>query len=306
MKLKYGVVGTGALGGFYGGKLAKAGHDVHFLLRSDFEHVKEQGLKVDSVDGDFLLQPIACYNSAQDMPVCDVVLVCMKTTGNHLLPELLKPIIHEQSLVILVQNGLGIEERLAQEVPQVSVAGGIAFICAHKVGPGHVNHLDLGRLILGLHTSTGNKLLQQCQQDFEQAGVPAQLAENLGYIRWQKLVWNVPFNGLAVVLNTTTDQLMKQKETRELAHEMMHEVIFGAKNCGYDLDPDFADKMIRTTEKMTPYAPSMKLDFDNRRAMEIESIYTSPVQAARQAGFEMKKVAMLESQLRFIASQIEN
>ncbi len=214
MKLKYGVVGTGALGGFYGGKLAKAGHDVHFLLRSDFEHVKEQGLKVDSVDGDFLLQPVACYNSAQDMPVCDVVLVCMKTTGNHLLPELLNPIIHEQSLVILVQNGLGIEERLAQEVPHASVAGGIAFICAHKVGPGHVNHLDLGRLILGLHTSTGNKLLQQCQQDFEPAGVPAQLAENLGYIRWQKLVWNVPFNGLAVVLNTTTDQLMKQKETR--------------------------------------------------------------------------------------------
>ena len=304
MGLKYGIIGTGALGGFYGGKLAKAGADVHFLLRSDFKEVAGNGLRVDSVNGDFHLKLVSCYSSVNEMPVCDVVLVCLKTTNNHLLPQLLKPIVHSESLIVLIQNGLGVEEELAKFMPQLNIAGGLAFICSHKVGPGHIQHLDLGKLVLGMHSPNGQEMLSQVCADFEQADVPASLSDNLGLSRWQKLVWNVPFNGLAVVLNTTTDKLMEHEHTRELAHEMMLEVIRAARQCGYLLDEDFARTMITTTIKMKPYAPSMKLDFDNRRAMEIETIYSRPVHAAKAAGFEMSKVAMLEKQLRFIESQM--
>lgn len=302
MGLKYGVIGTGALGGFYGGKLARAGEEVHFLLRSDYHHVLQNGLRVESVAGDFLLPSVSCYPSVANMPSCDVILVCLKTTNNKLLPDLLRPVTHENSLVILIQNGLGMEEELAAQMPELSIAGGMAFICSHKAGPGYIQHLDLGRLVIGLHTTTGQTFLEQCCSDFERAGVPAKLAANLGYARWQKLVWNVPFNGMTVVLNTTTDQLMNNKATRQLAYDMMLEVIEGARQCGYDLDVDFAQKMMITTEKMTPYAPSMKLDFDNRRLMEVQTIYSNPVKMAREAGFEMKKVQTLERQLRFIES----
>ncbi|MBV5312359.1 MAG: putative 2-dehydropantoate 2-reductase [Prolixibacteraceae bacterium] len=300
MAIRYGVVGTGALGGFYGGKLVRAGQEVHFLFRSDFEFVKKNGLQVDSVKGDFHLPEINAYHTTRQMPVCDVILVCLKTTGNHLLPELIKPLLHSESIVVLLQNGLGLEEDLFAQLPGIQIAGGLAFICSNKVGPGHINHLDYGKLILGSYNVARNTNLEQIVHDFQQADIHAELAPDLSFARWQKLVWNIPFNGMTVVLNTTTDRLMADENTRELSRELMLEVIHGANQCGVPLKESLAQQMIDMTIKMKPYAPSMKLDFDFRRPMEIEYIYSKPIQTAREAGFEMHKVAMLEKQLRFI------
>jgi len=304
MKLKYGVIGTGALGGYYGGLLARAGKEVHFLFNRDYEYVKENGLRVDSVNGDFLLKKVNAWNSAEEMPVCDVVLVCLKTTGNDLLEKLLPPVIHQNTLVVMIQNGLGIEENLEKMLPEAKIAGGLAFICSQKVGPGHIQHLDLGKLILGSYKTDQPEVLAQVDKDFKDAGVPCQLSDDLYFSRWQKLVWNIPFNGMTVVLNATTDQLMSNESTRELAHEMMLEVIRGANQCGVSLEEKYAREMVEMTAGMKPYAPSMKLDYDSRRPMEIEAIYSRPVAGAAKAGFEMKKVAMLEKQLQFIQSRM--
>ncbi len=301
MNLKYAVIGTGAIGGYFGGKLAQAGGEVHFLFRSDYKVVKEKGLQINSVNGDFLINPVNAYQSTQDMPICDVVLVGLKTTANDLLPELLKPILHKNSLVVLIQNGLGVEEKLADFFPNVGIAGGMAFICSQKNSPGVISHLDYGQLNLGLYQGDA-KLLKQVSTDFLEAGVKINVAENLGYARWQKLLWNVPFNGMCVVLNTNTEKLMENEATRELSKNIMFEVIQAARKCGYDLSDELPDKMIKMTMQMKPYAPSMKLDFDNKRPLEIEAIYSAPILAARKAGYEMKKVTMLEQQLKFIGA----
>lgn len=305
MSLKYAVIGTGALGGYYGGRLAHSGKDVHFLFNSDFVHVRENGLRVDSVNENFHLSSLNAYRLTSQMPPCDVVLVCLKTTNNHLLAQMLAPLLHENSLVILIQNGLGLEQQLEKELPKVQIAGGLAFICSNKIGPGHINHLDLGKLILGAYKLNQPELLHKVCADFQEAGVPCSLSDDLSFSRWQKLVWNVPFNGMTVVLNTTTDQIMANDATRSLALQMMLEVTEAANHCGVKLDPVFAHKMIEMTARMTPYAPSMKLDFDYKRPMEIEAIYSNPIREAANAGFEMKQVAMLEKQLRFIQSKQE-
>jgi 2-dehydropantoate 2-reductase len=300
MAIKYGVIGTGALGGFYGGMLARSGKEVHFLFRSDYEYVQQHGLRVDSVNGNFYLPKVSAYQQTQQMHTCDVVLVCLKTTGNRHLPELIKPMLHPGSVVILLQNGLGLEEELASQLPDAQIAGGLAFICSNKVGPGHIHHLDYGKLVIGSFNVTGPEVLKQVIADFQSAGVHAEFSPDLRMARWQKLVWNVPFNGMTVVLNTTTDRLMANENTRELSRELMLEVIHGANCCGVPLKESLAQQMIDMTLKMKPYAPSMKLDFDFRRPMEIEYIYSKPIETARNAGFEMHKIAMLEKQLRFI------
>jgi 2-dehydropantoate 2-reductase len=298
--LRYGVIGTGGLGGYYGGRLAHSGRDVHFLLNSDYEHVRMNGLQVDSVNGDFRLDQVSAYRTTTGMPRCDVLLVCLKTTHNHLLPAILPPVIRPGSVVIMIQNGLGIEEELYCRMPHLNIAGGLAFIGAGKTGPGHITHLDLGSLVLGGYNLGTIKILQQVCDDFQVAGVPCSISENLDASRWQKLVWNVPFNGMSVVLNTTTDQIVSNPSTRQLALEMMLEVIYAANHCGVSMNEGLAARMMEMTDGMVPYAPSMKLDYDFDRPMEIDAIYTRPVQRAAQAGFEMKAVAMLEKQLRFI------
>jgi 2-dehydropantoate 2-reductase len=300
MALRYGVIGTGALGGFYGGMLARAGQEVHFLFRSDFEHVRIYGLQVDSVNGDFHLPEVNAYHDSQKMPVCDVILVCLKTTGNHLLPELLRPLLHPKSVVVMLQNGLSVEEDLSAQLPDLQIAGGLAFICSNKVGPGHIQHLDYGKLIIGSYNIQNPEILNRVIADFQAAGIHTELSPDLRQSRWQKLVWNIPFSGMTVVLNTSTDLLMDNEFTRELSKEIIIEVIHAANHCGALLPESLAQQMIDMTMKMKPYAPSMKLDFDFHRPMEIEYIYSKPIQKAKEAGFVMHKVSMLEKQLRFI------
>lgn len=304
MKLKYAVIGSGALGGFYGGKLARNGNDVYFLFHSDYEFVAQHGLQIDSVNGNFHLHHINAYRSAADMPVADVVLVCLKTTNNHLLKTLLPPLLHRDSVVVLIQNGLGIEQDVAADFPLQPIAGGLAFICSNKTGDGHISHLDYGRLNLGIYQGDVASVMSQIRKDFTEAGVPAEIAPDLMTARWQKLVWNIPYNGMTVVLNTTTDRLMTTLATRKLSYELMQEVIHGAHACGIEVKESFADKMMELTDSMTPYAPSMKLDYDFNRPLEIEYIYTRPVKTAMQAGYHMQKVSMLEAQLQFIQASM--
>jgi len=306
MAIRYGIIGTGALGGFYGGMLAKAGREVHFLFRSDYEHVRKNGLRIDSVNGNFHLPEVNAYQNSQDMPLCDVILVCLKTTGNHHLPELIKPILHPGSVVVLLQNGLGLEEDLSAQLPGVSIAGGLAFICSNKVDPGHILHLDYGKLIVGSYNVPNLEILKKLIADLQSAGIQSELSPDLKFSRWQKLVWNIPFNGMTVVLNTTTDRLMDNEQTRELSKELMLEVIHGANACGVPLKESLSQQMIDMTIQMKPYAPSMKMDFDHHRAMEIEYIYSKPIETARKAGFEMHKISMLEKQLRFIQAHLSD
>ena len=97
--MKYAIIGTGAIGGYYGARLAQSGQEVHFLLHSDFDYVKEHGLQVDSCDGSFHLDHVNAYRSTSDMPAVDVVLVCLKTINNHLLDTLLPPLLGNNPVV---------------------------------------------------------------------------------------------------------------------------------------------------------------------------------------------------------------
>lgn len=302
MKLSYAVVGTGAVGGFYGGMLAKAGHEVHFLFHNDCDYVARNGLKVDSVTGNFHVQGIKAYPSTDQMPACDVVLVCIKTTNNGILKEILPPLLHPETCVVMLQNGLNMERELSASFPDLFVAGAMAFICSYKAGKGHVVHLDYGKLTIGSFFRGNEDLLRKVCADFQEAGVPAEYSDNLLKSRWKKLVWNIPYNGLCVVLNATTEQLMNCRESCDLIRDLMVEVIGAANACGAGIRDDFATKMLDATRVMKPYAPSMKLDFDFKRPLEIPAIYSAPLAEARIHSFNMPKVAVLERQLWFLQS----
>lgn len=300
--MNYTVIGTGAIGGYYGGKLMKAGRQVHFLLHSDYEYVKEHGLQIDSCDGDFHLDDVKAYNDTKQMPKADVVLVGLKSINNHLLKDMLTLIIDSQTTVVLIQNGIGLEADLQAEFPDLQIVAGLAFICSGKVGPGRISHQCYGSINLGNY-SCPEERFHQILTDFQEAGIEAAEVPYLE-ARWKKAVWNMPFNGMTVALNTSTDKLLKNPSTRQLIYDQMMEVIGAANALGISaLTSEFADKMMEMTDAMVSYSPSMKLDFDNHRRMEIPYLYTRPIAEAKKVGFDMPKLAMLEAELIFIQSQ---
>ena len=299
-KLRYGVIGTGAIGGYYGARLAQSGQEVHFLLRSDYEYVKANGLQVDSCDGSFHLDQPLVYCSTQDMPQCDVVLVCLKSINNQKLQTLLPPLLKEDTLVVLIQNGIGVEQDVEQQFPGIQLAAGLAFICSAKTEPGRVNHQCYGQINLGNYSCKDEGRVEQVLADFNAAGVTAGLVE-YHEARWKKAVWNMPFNGMTVALKTQTNLLLQHPATRQLIYEQMMEVIGAAQHLGVkNLDESFAQKMLEMTDAMTPYSPSMRLDYDFHRRMEIYYLYTRPIQIAREAGYTMPKLEMLEAELKFL------
>lgn len=302
---RYGIIGTGAIGGYYGGRLQKAGYDVHFLARSDYRQIQAQGLLVDSVFGDFALPQVQVYRDPNEMPPCDVVVVALKATQNHHLSQILPPLLQENTTLVLLQNGLGVEPELAAQFPQTTIIGGLCFVCANKVGPGHIRHLDYEAIALaqyGPHyTPQGiTPILEAIAADFTAAGIEIHTKPHLMQSRWEKLVWNIPYNGLSVVLNAQTDQLMANPVTRTLVEDLMAEVAQGAAACGCEITPTVIAKMLAHTEAMTPYLTSMKLDYDRQQPLEVEAIVGNPLRLAQASGALLPKITMLYQQLQFL------
>lgn len=305
----YTIIGTGAVGGYFGAKLARGGATVRFLARSDYGIIMEKGLTVHSVAGDFTLPSVEVYDDTARIPESDVIAVSLKTTANESLPKLLAPLVKPGTIILMMQNGLGVETDIQEAFPQSVVAGGLCYICARKDGPGIIAHQDKGTIAIGAlngrldDDSPSRRAIEGIARDFALAGVPAEVSDSLGTSRWNKLLWNVPFNGLSVALGCDTREILANESSRSMAKRLMDEVVKGAAACGFRLEPGAADKMIAFTEVMTPYEPSMKLDWDAGRPMEIETMYRAPVRAARSAGVELPAIAMLGDLLQFMETR---
>jgi 2-dehydropantoate 2-reductase len=299
-KFSYVIIGVGGVGGFYGIRLANAGADVHFLLRSYAEYVKQHGLLLESPDGDIRIEKPQAYGAADEMPRCDVVCVCLKSTQNEQLKTILPAVVKPGGVVLVFQNGVGIEQEVSVIVPQAKVGGAACFLCSHKVEPGHVRHEDYGRVTFGAHSDGMEDVLARIAGDFSDAGIPVDTADDLRCVRWKKLMWNVPFNALTIILDTTTNKIMACGQTRQLCRNIMVELLEAGRAQGFDIGMGFADKMLDDTAKMTPYKPSMKLDFELGRPMELEYIYERPIAIARRAGKPMPRIETLCAQLQFL------
>jgi 2-dehydropantoate 2-reductase len=302
---RYAIIGTGGVGGFYGGRLARGGCDVHFLVHSDFDHVRRHGLRVDSPDGDFVLPRVQAYADAAGLPPCDVVVLALKTTQNHLLPLLLPPALAPEGVVLVLQNGFGIEEEVAGLVGPDRAMGGLCFLCSSKVGPGHIQHLDYGFVTLAEFSGDGRPRgvtgrMRAIASDLGAAGIEVRLAEDLLRARWEKLVWNIPFSGLSVVLDATSDELMADLRTRHLVEALMREVAAAAGACGRTIGDEFIQHMLDLTLKMKPYRTSMKIDCGRKRPMEVEAIFGNALRAARNAGAGCPRIEMLYELLKFM------
>ena len=315
--LRYAIIGTGAIGGYFGGRLDQAGCDVHFLLRSDYEQVKQHGLRVDSVDGDFSLEQVNAYNNSADMPPVDVVMVALKTTHNNKIADLLPPL-KPGGVVVCLQNGWAVERAIAHQIEEnkglaPDIIGGLCFIYANKPNPGHIQHLGYGKLVLGAYEKHGQlssvtSRIEAIAADFKQANIAVETTEDLPMARWRKLVWNVPYNSLSVILNATTGEMMADDGVRSLTRTLMKEVVTIANAWGDRTSPNmnrhipanFIEQMLNITAEVSSYRTSMKVDYDDQKPLEIEAILGEPLREAESLSVSVPAMTMLYQQLSFL------
>lgn len=325
--MKIGVVGCGALGSYYGAKLARAGKEVHFLLRSDYDVVRRRGLFVRSPEGDFHINP-KCARSPEQIGVCDVVLIGLKTTANDQFRSLLPPLVDERTAIVTLQNGLGNEEQLAQFFPPKQILGGLCFVCLNRTEPGVVHHIGHGKIVLGEFSGWPEPRTHDIASAIRHAGVPCDVTDNLRRAHWQKLVWNIPFNGLGVAgaagyealgvppsggsgtaasepsrlkagLQTRigpclpTDKLLGDARWESLVRELMLEVIATANALGLKVEESCADDQIERTRTMGAYRASTLIDFERGQPLEVEALFREPLREAMAAGVNTPRLEAL-------------
>jgi len=283
--------------------LARAGQDVHFLLRSDYEAVRRDGLKVLTAAGDFLLRP-SCARTPEEIGPVDLVLIGLKTTANDQFPKLIPPLVGPGTAVLTLQNGLGNEESLAAFLPARQVMGGLCFVCLNRIAPGVIQHVAHGLIMLGEFGRPPEPRTETIAALFRESGVPCKVSENLARAHWEKLVWNVPFNGLGVAAVAgyeavargdwhpgepagkchATDALLGDPRWESLVKELMMEIIATANALGLDVPPSAADHQMERTRSMGAYLASTLIDYDKGLPLEINSLFQEPLRQAVLAG----------------------
>ena len=310
--MRIAVVGCGAVGSFYGAKLCHAGQDVQFVLRSDYDVVRQQGVLIRSFQGDFTVRP-RCAFRPEDVGFADLVLIGLKTTANDQFAKLLPPLVSERTVVLTLQNGLGNEEQLARLFPAGQILGGLCFVCLNRLEPGVIHHLDHGQVVIGEFQRPPEPRTHDIASLFRQAGVPCGVTVNLAKTHWEKLVWNIPFNGLGVAGTAgyeavvrgqlpagarrghclTTDRLLDDPLWAKLVRELMLEVISTARALGMGIMGDAVEEFVARTRTMGAYKASTLLDFEHGRPLELESLFLEPLRQAKRAGIPTPRLENL-------------
>ncbi|WP_446809267.1 ketopantoate reductase family protein [Methylomonas sp. 2BW1-5-20] len=281
------IVGAGAIGGFYGGLLAKAGTDVSVVCRSDYDIVKRQGYRIDShVLGGWQFMPSQVLRSAADYNgQADYLILCSKVTADIDRVALIRDAVAPHTAIVLIQNGVEIEQELQHAFPGNLLISGLAFICCNRLAPGEISHLAYGKLILGNLSGKPEPKTPYLRDLFQRAGIECVISEDIVASRWQKCVWNAPFNPLSVLSGGLATQAILQNQ-ENFVRRIMREVCSIAEACGHPLPADIVESHIALTRDMPPYKTSMLLDFERGHTMETEAILGNAVRAAQRQGVD--------------------
>ena len=273
------IIGSGAVGGYYGARLAQHGNDVHFLLRSDYDAVHRDGWTIKSCHGDFHLArgSFGLARDPRELPKADLVLVTLKTTANDQFPSLVGPLLKDETAILTLQNGLGNEETLAELFGKPRVLGGMAFTCINRIGSGVIHHIAEGWIRIGEFGGGPSARASRIAELFKASKIDCTMLDDLRRGRWEKLTWNIPFNGLGAILDRTTDRLIDTDASAALVMAVIDELVTGAAALGVKLPPDIARQQVDKTRPMGPYLTSMQIDRRENRPMEIEAILGAPL-----------------------------
>ena len=299
------VVGTGAVGGFYGGKLAQSGAKVSTVCRSDFSVVSSKGITIKSCWSDFQFFPNKVLRSPEEFEgYPDYILVATKVLPSIKLSVMIESVVGPKTTIVLLQNGIDIEPPIAKSFPKNELISGLAFVCVCRTAPGVIQHLDYGRLTLGCFPKGRSTKIDLLHQLFLSSGIPCEISTDIIIERWKKLVWNVPFNSISVLgggLNTR--EIIASSRSINFVKKIMQEVCRTAQSSKHTIPTQIIDQHLKHTKIMKPYKTSMLLDYQAGNPMEIEAILGNTMRIALRNGVETPFLSCLYNLLKLLADQ---
>lgn len=302
-KLKVLVFGAGGVGAYFGGRLAQSEKaEVSVVCRSDYMSVMEHGYQIKSIAGNFDFMPAGVYHSAEERKdETDLIIVATKVLPGIDTPTLIRPAVRQNTAILLIQNGLGMEEEMAQTYPDNLLMGAIAYIGVFREGNGRILHQGGGQLAVGTYPTKDSALLDWLVYTWNTTGVEARKSEDIILDRWSKLIWNAPYNPVSILAGCVdTGVISNDPLLDSLCAEIMREVCRVAKACGKELPPEVVQENLDYTHNFPPYKTSMLLDYQNHRQLEVEAILGSIVKNAAKHGIDVPRLQTIYALLNSV------
>ena len=328
---KVAVIGSGAVGSYYGARLWEVGHDVHFYMRNP-DHIqacRRKGMSIQSEQGDVQIpaEEIQLHSNTETIGPSDWIIVALKSTSLEVIPSLVAPLLHRESRIAAIMNGM-IDDALVQlfknefgESPCPhqplqccsTLYGCMAFIASNRVEPGVIHHVGAkGALSAGVASTQDDEpgqAMTAFQDLWSRSKVPITFEKSLLRGRWEKMMWNLPFSGISVAMGgITTDLIIGDPDLRELAERIMFETIqianadlarFHGKDGFVPLGEKEMESLLSITETLGPYKTSTMLDLVNRRSMEVKYLFRDPFERANRLGVHSPHLHTIVNQISF-------
>jgi 2-dehydropantoate 2-reductase len=273
--MKIAIMGTGGVGGYYGGLLAQQGHDVTFIARgAHLKAIQENGLQVKSIFGDFHINPAQATDDTTQVGPVDLVVFCTKTYATDEAALQTKPLVGSDTTVISLQNGIDAADRIGAVVGMEHMLGGVTWISSAVEAPGVIKQVSqFRRVVMGELDGQVTSRVKAIHKAFEETGIDAELSENILKVLWTKFVFISAASSLGSLTRLPMGEYRSVPETRALATDLMKEVEAVARAQGVELEEDVVQKSMDFIDNAAPHIkPSMQLDVGAGRRSELESM----------------------------------
>ena len=273
--MKIAIMGTGGVGGYYGGLLAQRGHDVTFIARgAHLKAIQENGLQVKSIHGDFHVQPAQATDDPTLIGPVDLLIFCTKTYSIDEAAGRIKPLVASKTTILPLQNGIDAAERIGAVVGTNHLIGGVTWISSAVEAPGVIKQVSqFRRVVVGELDGQHTQRVQTIHKAFADTGITAEMSENILKILWTKFVFISTASSLGALTRLTMGQYRSVPETRVMMTGLMREVEALARAQGVELDEDVVQKSLDFIDNAAPQIkPSMQLDVEAGRRSEIEAM----------------------------------
>ncbi|MGB2867954.1 MAG: 2-dehydropantoate 2-reductase [Bacteroidota bacterium] len=281
------VVGTGGVGGFFGAKLANAGLDVRFIARgAHLAAMKKSGLSVKSSDGDFFVPGEKFTDNPEIVGKADVILFCVKSYDTETAARQLGAMLHDDSIVITLQNGVDNREKIQSAVPRGTVYGGVAYVYSRIVAPGQI--VEGGgpkKIIFGPENNVDHSTADEILRIFLEAKIDAARSVNILGDLWKKFVFITGASGITALTRLTMGEILAEGETRALLRDAMTETYSIARAKNIDLPSTLVDDFFETMSRFkNDTRSSLYNDLINAKPLEIEGLAGTVVRFGNELG----------------------
>jgi 2-dehydropantoate 2-reductase len=288
--MKIFIVGSGGIGGYFGGLLAKAGLDVTFVARGEnYRALKENGLIVKSVAGDFEIKPVQTIENISEIDKPNLIIFSVKTYDIENVAKELTPVVNPETIILTFQNGVGNDIQIKNVIKNAQVYPGVAYVITAKIKPGIIEQTGgLRKLVFGDRDNPNNARLQEIDKMMVDAGVDATNSDDITRDIWKKFMFICPFAGMTTLHRKTIGEILSNPETEKQYEDCLKEVISVARARNVNVSDHAFEEVMTTSRNTAPASKSsLLLDIENGRKNEIETLNGTLVRFAEELNIDV-------------------